>query len=142
MRLVAITLASLDVRVRSLLQAKDEPGYVHDENDHDRQHDRQSLPRARDDFDALRLQLLGALLDGIAPGALSTRRALTWMDARAEDWIVTPRRGKPVEIQALWYNALCLLASWLREMDDNAAKRYDDFAARGLDREVVQHLHL
>ena len=31
---------------------------------------------------------------------------LTWMDARIGDWVVTPRHGKPVEIQALWYNAL------------------------------------
>lgn len=31
---------------------------------------------------------------------------LTWMDAKAGDWVVTPRHGKPVEIQALWYNAL------------------------------------
>lgn len=31
---------------------------------------------------------------------------LTWMDAKAGDWVVTPRIGKPVEIQALWYNAL------------------------------------
>ncbi|HVR28512.1 MAG TPA: amylo-alpha-1,6-glucosidase, partial [Thermoanaerobaculia bacterium] len=35
---------------------------------------------------------------------------LTWMDARIGDWVVTPRRGKPVEIQALWYNALRILA--------------------------------
>jgi predicted glycogen debranching enzyme len=35
---------------------------------------------------------------------------LTWMDARVGDWVVTPRRGKPVEIQALWYNALRILA--------------------------------
>ncbi len=33
---------------------------------------------------------------------------LTWMDAKAGDWVVTPRTGKPVEIQALWYNALCI----------------------------------
>jgi predicted glycogen debranching enzyme len=32
--------------------------------------------------------------------------ALTWMDARIGDWIVTPRRGKPVEVNALWYNAV------------------------------------
>jgi predicted glycogen debranching enzyme len=38
--------------------------------------------------------------------------ALTWMDAHMGDWIVTPRRGKPVEIQALWYNALCLMREW------------------------------
>ena len=37
---------------------------------------------------------------------------LTWMDAKVGDWVVTPRRGKPVEIQALWYNALCLMAQW------------------------------
>jgi predicted glycogen debranching enzyme len=34
---------------------------------------------------------------------------LTWMDARIGDWVVTPRIGKPVEIQALWYNALCVM---------------------------------
>jgi predicted glycogen debranching enzyme len=33
---------------------------------------------------------------------------LTWMDAKIGDFVVTPRRGKPVEIQALWYNALCI----------------------------------
>src|SRR5688572_9273093 len=40
---------------------------------------------------------------------------LTWMDAKVGDWVVTPRRGKAVEINALWHNALCLLSSWLRE---------------------------
>jgi predicted glycogen debranching enzyme len=40
---------------------------------------------------------------------------LTWMDAKVGDWVVTPRRGKAVEINALWYNALRLLESWLRE---------------------------
>ena len=39
---------------------------------------------------------------------------LTWMDAKVGDWVVTPRRGKAVEINALWYNALRLLARWLR----------------------------
>jgi predicted glycogen debranching enzyme len=38
--------------------------------------------------------------------------ALTWMDAKMGDWVVTPRRGKAVEINALWYNALRLLADW------------------------------
>ncbi len=33
---------------------------------------------------------------------------LTWMDAKVGDWVVTPRTGKPVEINALWYNALCI----------------------------------
>jgi predicted glycogen debranching enzyme len=40
---------------------------------------------------------------------------LTWMDAKVDDWVVTPRRGKTVEINALWYNALRLLEKWLRE---------------------------
>lgn len=40
---------------------------------------------------------------------------LTWMDAKVGDWVVTPRRGKAVEINALWYNALRLMAGWLQE---------------------------
>ena len=40
---------------------------------------------------------------------------LTWMDAKVGDWVVTPRRGKAVEINALWYNALRLLEGWVRE---------------------------
>jgi predicted glycogen debranching enzyme len=56
---------------------------------------------------------------------------LTWMDAKIGDCVVTPRRGKAVEINALWYNALCLLASWLREDgDDAAAQRYAEHAER------------
>jgi predicted glycogen debranching enzyme len=34
---------------------------------------------------------------------------LTWMDAKVGDWVVTPRIGKPIEINALWYNALCIM---------------------------------
>ena len=48
------------------------------------------------------------------------------MDAKVGDWVVTPRRGKAVEINALWYNALRLLAVWLREAQDPEA---DEFAA-------------
>jgi predicted glycogen debranching enzyme len=40
---------------------------------------------------------------------------LTWMDAKCDGWVVTPRRGKAVEINALWYNALRLLQRWLSE---------------------------
>ncbi|HEX3072031.1 MAG TPA: amylo-alpha-1,6-glucosidase, partial [Ignavibacteriales bacterium] len=43
---------------------------------------------------------------------------LTWMDAKVENWVVTPRRGKAVEINALWYNALKLLEKWLRDNGD------------------------
>jgi predicted glycogen debranching enzyme len=46
---------------------------------------------------------------------------LTWMDAKVDDWVVTPRRGKAVEINALWYNALCLLEGWLRHQEEAAA---------------------
>lgn len=44
---------------------------------------------------------------------------LTWMDAKVEDWVVTPRRGKAVEINALWYNALRLMQRWLGEERNN-----------------------
>ncbi|MEI2610693.1 MAG: amylo-alpha-1,6-glucosidase [Candidatus Promineifilaceae bacterium] len=37
---------------------------------------------------------------------------LTWMDAKVDDWVVTPRIGKPVEINALWYNALRVMAAF------------------------------
>jgi predicted glycogen debranching enzyme len=40
---------------------------------------------------------------------------LTWMDAKMGDWVVTPRRGKAVELNALWFNALKLLEGWLRQ---------------------------
>lgn len=43
---------------------------------------------------------------------------LTWMDAKIGDWVVTPRTGKPVEIQALWYNALCIMADVAKELGD------------------------
>jgi len=55
---------------------------------------------------------------------------LTWMDAKVDGWVVTPRRGKAVEINALWYNALRVLEGWLRrERDDRAgtfAQHADD----------------
>ena len=37
---------------------------------------------------------------------------LTWMDAKVGDWVVTPRMGKPVEINALWHNALCVMSAF------------------------------
>jgi predicted glycogen debranching enzyme len=43
---------------------------------------------------------------------------LTWMDAKVDNWVVTPRRGKAVEINALWYNALCVAASWSEIVGD------------------------
>jgi predicted glycogen debranching enzyme len=46
---------------------------------------------------------------------------LTWMDAKVGDWVVTPRRGKAVEINALWYNALRLMEGWLRAANEEKA---------------------
>ena len=41
---------------------------------------------------------------------------VTWMDAKVDDWVVTPRIGKPVEINALWHNALCAMALFARKL--------------------------
>jgi predicted glycogen debranching enzyme len=54
---------------------------------------------------------------------------LTWMDAKVDDWVVTPRTGKPVEINALWYNALCLMADFARHLEV-PADLYSDMAGR------------
>jgi predicted glycogen debranching enzyme len=53
--------------------------------------------------------------------------ALTWMDAKVEDWVVTPRRGKPVEIQGLWYNAIRLMGRWADELGEGST-RWDGLA--------------
>ena len=72
-------------------------------------------------------QAVDAILDGYANGTRFGIRAcaddgllragvpgvqLTWMDAKVGDWVVTPRIGKPVEVQALWINALRIAAAW------------------------------
>jgi len=64
------------------------------------------------------------LLRAGAPGL-----QLTWMDARVGDWVVTPRIGKPVEIAALWYNALRLMAEWAERCID-PGQQYAAQAAR------------
>jgi len=66
----------------------------------------------------IRLDSDGLLLSG-EPGV-----QLTWMDAKVGDWVVTPRQGKPVEIQALWYNALCVMAELSKQFADHT-----DYAA-------------
>jgi predicted glycogen debranching enzyme len=54
---------------------------------------------------------------------------LTWMDAKVGDWVVTPRIGKPVEIQALWYNALRIMEGLAETFGDEAGrKRYRTMA--------------
>jgi predicted glycogen debranching enzyme len=53
------------------------------------------------------------------------------MDAKVEDWVVTPRDGKAVEINALWYNALKLLEKWLKEeKSDSAAAELEKLSAK------------
>jgi predicted glycogen debranching enzyme len=55
---------------------------------------------------------------------------LTWMDAKVGDWVVTPRRGKAVELNALWYNALCLAQSWTQKYGGGAEFDLAGHAAR------------
>ena len=46
---------------------------------------------------------------------------ITWMDVRIGDWVATPRHGKPVEINALWYNALRIMESLCEKFDEDAS---------------------
>jgi predicted glycogen debranching enzyme len=71
---------------------------------------------------------------------------LTWMDAKVDDWVVTPRRGKAVEINALWYNALRLLDSWIAahggdaggiDLDAEAKRTQESFNARFWNQETL-----
>jgi predicted glycogen debranching enzyme len=82
-----------------------------------------ALGESTADFEFVRTRLYDIMADIIAWHGRGTRYGigvdrdgllmagepgvqLTWMDAKIGDWVVTPRHGKPVEIQALWYNAL------------------------------------
>ena len=100
------------------------------------------------DYDFIRAELYHPLADIIAWHERGTRYGihldsdgllhagepgaqLTWMDARVGDWVVTPRQGKPVEIQALWYNALRVIAQLATVFGDPAAAaRYSALADR------------
>ena len=55
---------------------------------------------------------------------------LTWMDAKVGDWVVTPRIGKPVEINALWHYALLRMAAWATQQQDRAMAAQCTVAAR------------
>jgi predicted glycogen debranching enzyme len=92
------------------------------------------LPKLRDIVDHhLRGTRFGIHIDP-QDGLLSqgeTGYQLTWMDAKVDDWVVTPRRGKAVELCALWYNALRLLAGWIcEEQGDEAARSLIEHAER------------
>ena len=62
-------------------------------------------------------------------GLLSVGPQLTWMDTK-----FTPRSGKPVEINALWHAALCLMAEWGKTLNDPGAETYRAEAAKVRDR--------
>jgi len=53
---------------------------------------------------------------------------LTWMDAKAGDWAVTPRVGKPVEINALWHYALVQMTQWALQLNDSESTTYATMA--------------
>lgn len=57
---------------------------------------------------------------------------LTWMDAKIGDWVVTPRIGKPIEINALWYNALLTMAKFAKRIK-KPSKDYESAAKKALD---------
>ena len=50
---------------------------------------------------------------------------LTWMDAKVDDWVVTPRTGKPAEANALWYNALFIMAEFGRLLEGDGRRSPD-----------------
>jgi predicted glycogen debranching enzyme len=55
---------------------------------------------------------------------------LTWMDAKVGDWVVTPRIGKPVEVEALWLNALWFASTFSRRWQDLFVRGRESFRAR------------
>ncbi|MGL5940181.1 MAG: amylo-alpha-1,6-glucosidase [Waterburya sp.] len=61
---------------------------------------------------------------------------LTWMDAKVENWVVTPRIGKPIEINALWYNALVIMRQFAQILEQPGQKYFylADAVERGFQR--------
>lgn len=106
----------LFVAVKRYLDAGGDPAFLRDE----------FYPRAKGILDWHRMGTwfgIGVdpsdgLLRAGGPGA-----QLTWMDAKIGDWVVTPRHGKPVEINALWYNALCMMSDWAAAFGDKDYSR-------------------
>lgn len=107
-----------------------------------------ALAARTQDYDFVRANLYGVLADivrwherGTRYGICADRDgllnagqpgvALTWMDARVGAWVVTPRIGKPVEIQALWYNALLTMQDLARRFGYPAdGDRYREISGR------------
>jgi glycogen debranching enzyme len=90
------------------------------------------------------LTAVEAILDGYSRGTRFGIRAdgdgllacgvpgvqLTWMDAKVDDWVVTPRIGKPVEVQALWLNALWIASQHNDRWNEPLQRGLDSFQAR------------
>jgi predicted glycogen debranching enzyme len=107
-----------------------------------------ALAAATGDYEFVRDHLFGALLNSIDWHLRGTRHGiraaddglldsgepgvqLTWMDARVGDRVVTPRSGRPVEVQALWYNALRIVEQLAGKLGDSEnAARHRELAAR------------
>jgi predicted glycogen debranching enzyme len=83
---------------------------------------------------------IGADEDGLLRAG-EPGQQLTWMDARVGDREITPRIGKPVEIQALWLNALVAVGDWCRVRDDAAGARYLEVAERARAAFVARFWH-
>jgi predicted glycogen debranching enzyme len=110
-----------------------------------------ALLQYTNDYEFVRTRLYSVLTDIIAWHVKGTRYnihvdddgllfsgepgvQLTWMDAKVGDWVVTPRHGKPVEIQALWYNALRVMEHLAGKFRDTKAKKsYASMADRARD---------
>ena len=73
----------------------------------------------------IRMDATDGLLSAGEPGV-----QLTWMDAKIGDWVVTPRQGKAVEINALWHNAMCVMERFSRRLkNDERTKFYQQQAS-------------
>ena len=99
-----------------------------------------ALLQYTNDYEFVRNNLYGVLVDIVSWHARGTRYnihvdadgllvsgqpgvQLTWMDAKVGDWVVTPRHGKPVEIEALWYNALRVMQNLAKKFGDQDLER-------------------
>jgi predicted glycogen debranching enzyme len=110
-------------------------------------HDYLAADHASDATRARLQQTVDAILAGYTQGTRYGIRAdddgllragvpgvqLTWMDAKVGDWVVTPRIGKPVEVQVLWINALRIASAWNARWAPAAARAAQAFAARFVD---------
>jgi len=67
--------------------------------------------------------------DGLITGGTAETQ-LTWMDANFDGRVFTPRHGKAVEVNALWYNTFCCLAEYFNEKDGGVAEHYSSVAQR------------